>query len=74
MDNSKGMDKIPENIGYTNPTPSLIPSDDDYYTDSSASVSGVDVRLNNDIEITTPLEPTQPEPNIYTKGSVQFQW
>ena len=44
------MYKIPENVGSTNPPPSLIPYDNYSLTDSSVSVSRGYVCPKNDVE------------------------
>ena len=44
------MDKLPENIGSTNPTPSIIPQDNSSPTDRSVSVPRGYVRMKNDVE------------------------
>ena len=54
------MDKPTYNIGSTNPPPQLIPDDDDSLTDSSVSVSGGDILLNNELESVQPPEPLSP--------------
>ena len=60
MESSKFLDKPTYNIGSTNPPPQLIPDDDDSLTDSSVSVSGGDILLNNELESVQPPEPLSP--------------
>ena len=44
------MYKLQENIGYTNPPPSLIPNDNYSFVDNSLSVSRGYVRIKNNVE------------------------
>ena len=44
------MDKLPDNIGSTNPPPSLNPYDNYSLTDSSVSTSRGCVSMKNDVE------------------------
>ena len=73
------MDNIPGNIGSTNTPLPLLQDDDDSSTDSSVSVSGGNVRLNDRIESAATTEPPAPElptpaPYIPSKGSGQRHW
>ena len=51
MKRLKGMDKLPEHIGYTNTPPPLIEADDNYFTCSFLSLSLEDVHRRDDVEI-----------------------
>ena len=68
------MDDIHNNIGSIKPPPPIILADYCSLTDSSVSVLGGDVSLNDGIRSTPQPETPPPAPKIAPEGSIQHQW